>query len=104
MKGTEVGIGARFGEALEERLVVFEAGRREASCRGRHGVELVVMIDPCHRGARAHRERRRLIREVLDLDPRLGRSAADRKSTRLNSSHDQISYAVFCLKKKNIDR
>src|SRR5206468_11380559 len=34
-----------------------------------------------------------------------GRRAAggdrrDRKSTRLNSSHDQISYAVFCLKKK----
>src|SRR2546430_13069837 len=28
--------------------------------------------------------------------------AADRKSTRLNSSHSQISYAVFCLKKKNI--
>src|SRR2546428_4831924 len=26
----------------------------------------------------------------------------DRKSTRLNSSHDQISYAVFCLKKKKI--
>src|SRR2546430_10399884 len=26
---------------------------------------------------------------------------ADRKSTRLNSSHSQISYAVFCLKKKN---
>src|SRR2546421_4144429 len=25
----------------------------------------------------------------------------DRKSTRLNSSHDQISYAVFCLKKKH---
>src|SRR2546430_3404224 len=30
------------------------------------------------------------------LDKRL-----DRKSTRLNSSHSQISYAVFCLKKKN---
>src|SRR5206468_5168664 len=28
--------------------------------------------------------------------------AEDRKSTRLNSSHDQISYAVFCLKKKKI--
>src|SRR2546430_8828368 len=27
----------------------------------------------------------------------------DRKSTRLNSSHSQISYAVFCLKKKNKD-
>src|SRR2546421_9540566 len=31
----------------------------------------------------------------------LGLPALDRKSTRLNSSHDQISYAVFCLKKKN---
>src|SRR2546428_9397667 len=28
----------------------------------------------------------------------------DRKSTRLNSSHDQISYAVFCLQKKNTYR
>src|SRR2546427_1871282 len=28
--------------------------------------------------------------------------ATDRKSTRLNSSHSQISYAVFCLKKKKI--
>src|SRR2546421_9490259 len=28
---------------------------------------------------------------------------SDRKSTRLNSSHDQISYAVFCLKKKKIN-
>src|SRR3712207_8805565 len=29
-------------------------------------------------------------------------AAVDRKSTRLNSSHANISYAVFCLKKKNI--
>src|SRR2546430_11793839 len=28
----------------------------------------------------------------------------DRKSTRLNSSHSQISYAVFCLKKKKINQ
>src|SRR3712207_7674036 len=34
---------------------------------------------------------------------RLGRRLADRKSTRLNSSHANISYAVFCLKKKVID-
>src|SRR3712207_7409777 len=33
-----------------------------------------------------------LLRDVADL--------ADRKSTRLNSSHANISYAVFCLKKK----
>src|SRR5205085_9895955 len=40
---------------------------------------------------------------------RRGRTASrcpgrDRKSTRLNSSHSQISYAVFCLKKKNFER
>src|SRR5256886_11416993 len=32
----------------------------------------------------------------------LQRQRQDRKSTRLNSSHSQISYAVFCLKKKKI--
>src|SRR5439155_26256906 len=32
---------------------------------------------------------------------RSGRGRSDRKSTRLNSSHVAISYAVFCLKKKN---
>src|SRR2546430_8060681 len=34
------------------------------------------------------------------IPPGLGRRILDRKSTRLNSSHSQISYAVFCLKKK----
>src|SRR3712207_7860001 len=33
-------------------------------------------------------------------DGRAGRQTLDRKSTRLNSSHANISYAVFCLKKK----
>src|SRR3712207_8245754 len=33
-----------------------------------------------------------------------GDAARDRKSTRLNSSHANISYAVFCLKKKQICR
>src|SRR3989442_10811752 len=33
--------------------------------------------------------------------PASSRRPADRKSTRLNSSHVRISYAVFCLKKKN---
>src|SRR2546430_12873789 len=38
---------------------------------------------------------------ALAGDPtRSMRTAPDRKSTRLNSSHSQISYAVFCLKKK----
>src|SRR3712207_8985088 len=40
-------------------------------------------------------EARRGLGAGLGLEPR------DRKSTRLNSSHANISYAVFCLKKKN---
>src|SRR3712207_8142324 len=37
----------------------------------------------------------------LGPDLLLGGADVDRKSTRLNSSHANISYAVFCLKKKN---
>src|SRR2546427_8340406 len=40
----------------------------------------------------------------LNSENRHRRIAEDRKSTRLNSSHSQISYAVFCLKKKNKQR
>src|SRR5690606_41725177 len=41
---------------------------------------------------------------IVPLDPTLetGIERGDRKSTRLNSSHVKISYAVFCLKKKKI--
>src|SRR5438552_18018528 len=39
-----------------------------------------------------------------DPRPRAGRDGKDRKSTRLNSSHQIISYAVFCLKKKKKTR
>src|SRR3712207_7632774 len=52
------------------------------------GLELVAV----HLADRADRDAAREQR----LEP-----AADRKSTRLNSSHANISYAVFCLKKKN---
>src|SRR5206468_12854249 len=46
-------------------------------------------------------ERRVVLGAVVDAHARLAESRhTDRKSTRLNSSHDQISYAVFCLKKK----
>src|SRR2546428_3759567 len=41
---------------------------------------------------------------AVGVDQRLcGLCGQDRKSTRLNPSHDQISYAVFCLKKKKKD-
>src|SRR3712207_9325895 len=38
--------------------------------------------------------------ELMDVDEVLFYEKLDRKSTRLNSSHANISYAVFCLKKK----
>src|SRR5206468_6451094 len=66
---------------------------------GRHVVaqrQLVTQVILEHRGeARAPRSQI----EIAQIDPV---DAEDRKSTRLNSSHDQISYAVFCLKKKKI--
>src|SRR5437899_2758576 len=42
--------------------------------------------------------------DFLDERGERGRLAGDRKSTRLNSSHLGISYAVFCLKKKKKNR
>src|SRR5207253_6964299 len=55
--------------------------------------ELGIVPRAVHATARAVFARR----EAGELDPEI----LDRKSTRLNSSHVAISYAVFCLKKKN---
>src|SRR5438034_6669145 len=63
--------------------------------------------DPHGRGRRARDRPPRLLAREPDRDvARAGGSGPrqvhrDRKSTRLNSSHTVISYAVFCLKKKN---
>src|SRR5438132_8918111 len=45
---------------------------------------------------------RRRVQHAFYGHARRTRAAPDRKSTRLNSSHTVISYAVFCLKKKKI--
>src|SRR5205085_4299851 len=58
---------------------------------------------PALRPRRATRTRGRDLGELLFARRRprlLDERRLDRKSTRLNSSHSQISYAVFCLKKK----
>src|SRR5260221_10111463 len=53
------------------------------------------------RPRQAHRRPRRVMKgSYHDRHKRVGRLRRDRKSTRLNSSHTVISYAVFCLKKK----
>src|SRR5205085_9917300 len=73
-----------------------DLGERKAHLGGT--VELALFVEKQVRAEKfaevarepRHREIDR-VREVVELD---------RKSTRLNSSHSQISYAVFCLKKK----
>src|SRR2546430_11741012 len=56
---------------------------------------IIALLAP---GWREQRHLKRIDAEINRLDPE------DRKSTRLNSSHSQISYAVFCLKKKTRPR
>src|SRR5438067_10532948 len=64
--------------------------------RSEVGVEADLLIaTPCH-DALAHRTAQHVERFAER------RASVDRKSTRLNSSHVSISYAVFCLKKKKI--
>src|SRR5690606_40239323 len=53
-----------------------------------------------HLDGQAAARRRYAASRARPLSIHRGAAAADRKSTRLNSSHVKISYAVFCLKKK----
>src|SRR2546427_8530654 len=69
----------------------------------RHDADGAATLHQRHAAKAAHLPQRvraqlaRLLGKILSDQQRL----LDRKSTRLNSSHSQISYAVFCLKKKN---
>src|SRR5206468_11478722 len=70
---------------------------REAGLDTVFGGRWVTVIAGSNKG-RAVRAYRQAAEHVYGP---MGTVAIDRKSTRLNSSHDQTSYAVFCLKKKN---
>src|SRR5439155_23989218 len=67
------------------------------SRRGRRGSSIFVRLISDGRTARSGVEH-----DISRTVSRSGRPRQDRKSTRLNSSHVASSYAVFCLKKKNI--
>src|SRR2546427_5541723 len=69
---------------------LFRSGRPLLLLRRLGGQARVCLPEPPAAAARRRRTG----------DPERLRPAVDRKSTRLNSSHSQISYAVFCLKKK----
>src|SRR2546430_13659080 len=60
------------------------------------GQRFVVMMDL----ARAYASETARLSEIEAMLAQAAKARIDRKSTRLNSSHSQISYAVFCLKKK----
>src|SRR2546426_6113174 len=65
--------------------------------------EAVRLVDlETHSPRCSDQEARGLVlqRDIVDLEQRPPSRRTDRKSTRLNSSHLVISYAVFCLKKK----
>src|SRR2546427_4626388 len=74
--------GRADGNAPAVDEVGFREARAVASMAGEQGC-LEVAVGGCAAAAGGQR-----------------RGSEDRKSTRLNSSHSQISYAVFCLKKK----
>src|SRR3712207_7012814 len=63
-----------------------------------HGIKKVLVITPASVKYQWGREIERFSDESYVV---ITGSKQDRKSTRLNSSHANISYAVFCLKKKN---
>src|SRR3712207_8158786 len=70
-----------------------EGGARRLLRRPAHPAALRVRV----LAAAGRAEDRQALRGILRLHQ-------DRKSTRLNSSHANISYAVFCLKKKNVSQ
>src|SRR3989440_2084709 len=90
--------------AAARRLIAQVAEPRHVDAVG--AVPLVVVVQQAlDRPARTSAEV--MVHQIVPEHPtRVGEAVReagrlDRKSTRLNSSHDQISYAVFCLKKKN---
>src|SRR3712207_7677840 len=78
------------------RSVADAEGGHAALEQGRVDLRRALGVDA--RGAAGEHDRRRP--PLQDLRRRHRRGDEDRKSTRLNSSHANISYAVFCLKKK----
>src|SRR5690606_40700575 len=99
-------------DGAEEAALVVDDGQRGEVVGGQQPGDLADVVVRADRldvdvEQRAQLHGRRFAQRPLDMDDAeqlarrgLQRRAEDRKSTRLNSSHVKISYAVFCLKKK----
>src|SRR3712207_7584190 len=84
--------------SLRDALPISRPGHREAALRRRRRQRPHARAVPD--GGRHHLDGRRPPRRVRRRSRRVRARLRDRKSTRLNSSHANISYAVFCLKQK----
>src|SRR3989475_5009709 len=92
-----------------ERLVLRELASISFFFQAEDGIRdlTVTGVQTCALPISASRAKRRAspafaVASTSTVQPPPFRVSRDRKSTRLNSSHSQISYAVFCLKKKKI--
>src|SRR2546426_2794321 len=87
-------------------LVALTACTRPSTCRGDYCGTLVfaaagqpdILLPPVSVQGLARDVYQQIFLKLADIGPSM--NTLDRKSTRLNSSHLVISYAVFCLKKK----
>src|SRR5207249_10220493 len=68
------------------------------------GIDESILSKIIHGYREPSKEQRQLLANYLAVEETWLFEKLDRKSTRLNSSHVSISYAVFCLKKKKIQK
>src|SRR3712207_7046452 len=80
--------------SLHDALPIFGIAMQSGSQATRNAADIILLHDSFGALPDAFREGQRIRRGLCRI--------LDRKSTRLNSSHANISYAVFCLKKKKI--
>src|SRR5207245_6743411 len=106
------GTACRIVSALHDSVFAIQGppGAGKTFTGARMICELVKQGKKIGVTALSHKVIRKLLEEVVDaaeevdqlgVNPMQRSDDQDRKSTRLNSSHGSISYAVFCLKKKN---
>src|SRR5690625_2852039 len=86
------GPGMERKDLLEANAAIFSVQGKAINDVASRDIKVLVVGNPANTNALIAQ------RNAPDIDPR---NFTDRKSTRLNSSHVAISYAVFCLKKKN---
>src|SRR2546430_16422725 len=108
-RGLQRGVVPRSESAWLFKIAENVCRERQRSAWRRSRLELVQdpddMASLAAAPVRSHDELAGIADALAELPPNQQRAILlrDRKSTRLNSSHSQISYAVFCLKKKTKD-